>query len=208
MDNDTYFGGLYETMSDRDQRHMSDNFRTFFNAEADSEGFTRGQKSFFVLGETAMDDCHCAYACLVRGGYHAVLVEGRTILRRLDSKWIPRWGEDDDKLLERAEVMIIPDPFDPEFLQSITSENKGDLVWFIRDAIHNGVVIVIPTNNIDFDIDALGDAFGSFVETNFEVVQHGAASKNTRKSTSNKSEHSRDAATSGGSAKRKRKKPT
>lgn len=207
MHEETHFGGIYDMVTDRDQKHMSDKFATFFNSEVDAGGFTRGEKSFFVVGPDAYEDCLYAFACLVRGGYKAIHVEPRTILRRLDSKWIPRWGDEDDKLLERAEVMIIHDPFDPEFLQSITSENKGDLVWFIRDAIHNGVVVVLPTNNKDIDLSTLGEAFGEFVEANFEVINVPQAD-DKRNTSSDECKHSGDAATSSGSAKRKRKKPS
>lgn len=187
MNEETYFGGLYAAVHDQDQRNMSPDFAKFFNEEADSEGFTRGKKSFFVVSDTSDADCRAAYACLVRGGYNVVSLSARAIVRRLDAKWIPRWTEDDDKLLEAAEVVILHEVFDPDFMQSIVSGQAGDLVWFIRDAIHNGVVIIIPSKS-DIDLNMYGEAFGEFVETNFEAY-NGAATTDTRNTPSDKSEH-------------------
>lgn len=206
MSDESYFGGLYATISDKDQRHMSAPFREFFNQEADAGGFTRGEKSFFVVGPSSTDDCRYAFACLIRGGFNAVYAEPRTILRRLDNKWIPRWIDEDDKRLETAETLIIPDPFDPELLQSIANTHHGDIAWFIRDAIHNGSVVVIPTINTDIDLNAFGESFGSFVEKNFEVFEYGAASKDKREQVSDKSKHGRDATTGCDSKQRFRKK--
>lgn len=203
MNEETYFGGLYAAVHDQDQRNMSSDFAKFFNEEADSEGFTRGKKSFFVVGDNADSDCRAAYACLVRGGYNVVSVPSRSIVRRLDSKWIPRWGDEDDKLLEAAEVIILHEAFDTDFMQSITSTQAGDLVWFIRDAIHNGVVVIIPSKS-DIDLNMYGEAFGEFVETNFEAY-NGAASTDTRNTPSDKSKHGGDAASSKYRPKRKRK---
>ena len=207
MNDETYFGGLFASVHDQDQKSMDPDFAKFFNEEVDSEGFTRGKTSFFVISDTADTDCRAAYACFVRGGYPVVSLSARTIVRRLDGKWIPRWTEDDDKALERAEVLILYDIFDPDFMQSIASEQAGDLVWFIKDAIHNGIVIIIPTTGGDLDLSVYGETFGEFVETNFEAY-NGATTTDKRKPSNNKPKHSGDATTVKRGRKHKRKTPS
>lgn len=169
--NESYTASLYETVLDRDQKAMTDSYREFFNSEVERGGFTRHQKSFFVMGPKAYDDCLASFACLMRGKYATVMVDPVTIVRRLDSKWIPRWTAEDDVLLENAETIIIPDMFDADVVADMAHGQKGDLVWFVKDAIRNGVVIVAPTVT-DADLDILGESFGAFIEQNFEVVKN------------------------------------
>lgn len=195
-----YFNNLYKALSDKDQRHMSEDFRSLFTEEVETDGFTRGAKSFLVTGPGGTENCKYAYACLTRGNYPAAYLEPMTIIRRLDSKWIPSWEAEDDAVLETAETLILVDPFDPEFLQSITAEQKGTLVWFVKDAINNGVVVVIPTNK-SADLNSLGENFGALIEQNFEVF-HGTQApareqftETKQKSATSQRKHGGDAAT-------------
>lgn len=167
----TYFGAILEPLRKLDARHMSAEFRELFNKEADSDGFTRGSKSFVVDGPTALDDCRAAYASFNRGQYSVAYIDPRTIIRRLDSKWIPRWTPADDLTLEDAEILILVNLFDDEAtIDTLEPSQKADLVWFLKEAITTGVVLIIPITNKNADLDLLGEEFGTFIEKNFEVV--------------------------------------
>lgn len=205
MELETFFDKQAYHVVGCDQRDMSEPFSKFFDAEVDDGGFVRGGKSFFVVGDSADRDCHIAYACLLRGRYPVIYADGRTLIRRLDGDWIPRWTDDDDHALENAEVIIIPDPFNEDFTLTLTNYQRGSLIWFIEEAIRNGVVVVIPTNDKDTNLNSMGERFGNFIEENFEVI-HGTASTDQRKSSRNKSEHDRDAASIKRDRGRKREK--
>jgi len=198
--NDSYLLSLYENLSDRDQKAMTDSYKKFFEDEVEGGGFLRHQKSFCVTGPKAYEDCLATFACLIRGKYDAALLDPVTIVRRLDSKWIPRWTEADDAYLEKAETIIIPDLFDADVINDMTPSQKGDLVWFVKDAIRNGVVIIAPTAT-DADLDILGESFGAFIEQNFEVVQNAKQARS-------KSQHGGNEAAIKRSAKGKRKNPS
>lgn len=184
---ETYTYSLFERVSDRDQRHMTPDFKKEFDTEADEGGFTRGKRSFFVSSENADMDCLYAFACLVRGGYPVMYLDPVTIIRRLDSKWIPRWTEEDDNIMNEAEVIIIPGLLDDDIAGDMTPSQKGDLVWFVKDAIRNGVVIVAPTE-VEASTDVYGDSFDKFIEQNFEVVSYAAQEPTGKQSQHNRHE--------------------
>lgn len=204
---ETYTQSLYTNLADLDQQAMTSVFREVFNAEADSEGFTRGSKSFIVTGPMAKVDCTAAFACLMRGQYSTAMLSVKTITRRLDSKWIPRWTVEDDGTVANAETMILPDVFDEDTIARLTPSELGDLVWFLQDSIANGVVLIIPMQNHEADLNLLGEEFGQFMEEHFEVVHGPSPDTQSQKSRRN-SKHGGDETTSKRPRKHKRKNPT
>jgi hypothetical protein len=196
-----YQASLFAPLSDKDQQHMTGDFKEQFEAEVEAGGFCRGQKSFVVTSHDATHNIQVAFACLTRGKYPAVLLDPVTIVRRLDSKWIPRWAAVDDEMVEGAEVILIPDLFNRDTVAYLTDPQKGDLVWFVKDAINNGVVVVVSAK-LDDDLNELGEGFGEFVEQHFEVI-HVAQTDTT-----GKQQHGRHEASGKRSKKRKRHRST
>lgn len=201
---DGHFNHLYQTWQNIDQKNMSDAFRMTFNDEADAGGFTRGSKNLIVVGPNANYDCYCAFACLNRGEYHVALMDVRTIIRRLDSKWIPRWTPDDDAILDRAECLIVIGLFNPETIEAMTPSEIADLTWFLTDCINNGVMLLVPTNNQEADANVLGDTFGELLEQNTEV-DNGTATKTFNNKTGGNKQHGGDETAGKRRGKHKRK---
>lgn len=189
----THFQHLYSMWNGHDQKSMSESFRVMFNEEADTGGFTRGSKSLIVVGPEATRDCYYAFACLMRGEYHVALLDVRTITRRLDSKWIPRWTQDDDAILENAECMIVTGLFNPDIVESMSPSEIADLTWFLTDCINNGVMLLAPTENKNADLNILGETFGELLEKNTEV-DNGAATKTNSINKSGNKQHGGDEA--------------
>ncbi len=196
----SYFSRLFDALKALDQKAMTVEFKTIFDDETNGDGLKRGGKSFVVSGGAADSDCQAAFACLHRGNENPALVSARHITRRLDSKWLPRWTEDDDTTLENAETLIITDMFSKNQADSLGDAAQADLVWFIKDSITNGVVVILSIPDTDADLDLYGADFGEFVEKHFEVV-------NVPNSTSSrsKSKHSGNEAASINRSTRKRK---
>lgn len=164
---------LYVNWSDRiDQKHMSKDYAKLFNEEVEGDGFKRGARSFITTGFWANNNGEATYTCLIRGGYNAAYVDAYTLARRMDGQWVPGWTDDDDNKMTYAETVIITELFSSELLDAMSPKNKLDLIWFIVRCIEQDRVVVL-TMPIDTDLNILGEAFGDFIEKNFEVFQDG-----------------------------------
>lgn len=186
---ETYFKNLYMPLARVDQKAMTLTFRKVFNSTVDDGGFTRGGTSFVITGPMAVCDAKSAFACLMRGNYAVGMLDARTITRRLDSKWIPRWTDADDTAVRDAECLIILDLFNADLIERMTPSEMADLVWFIQDSIANGCVIIAPVSE-DVDLDALGTEFGQYIEQKFEVV-HGPSPDTSAKTNATKKRNSK-----------------
>lgn len=168
---ETYTYSLYETVSKQDQRNMTVQYRDFFNAAVEHDQFKRHGRSFIVVGKHSDQNVRATFACLMRGGYGVLYLDPVTIVRRLDNKWIPRWTDEDDAAMEAAECYIVPNLLDPDTVNNLTDSQKGDLVWFLKDAIRNGIALVLTARSQNADLDILGESFGSFMEQHVEGAQ-------------------------------------
>jgi hypothetical protein len=200
----TYFQWLYDAVGKLDQKSMSEGFADAFNTEVDGGGYTRGAASQLAIGPYATKDIRCAFSCLMRGGYNVVKMDVRLITRRLDSKWIPRWTDDDDKCVSNAEVIVLDGLFNGELAEAMTPSERADFVWFIKDAIENGVVILAATEDTDADLNLFSDELGEILENIFEVANGPQTDTAQNKRTRSNVKHSGNETPSKRSGKHKR----
>lgn len=171
-----------EAFIKKDQRHMTVGFRDAFDNEVDeNDGFMKGGKSFLTQFPEDRDNCEIAVCCLVRGNYAVYRTTPHEIVRRLDSKPVYSMDLLDEQFAE-AECYFIFDLLEPDVVNTLSEEEKGRLVWFVKEAITGGAVIVIPAPNQNADLNILGENFGEFVEQNFEVF-HGKTAKKRKRTT-------------------------
>lgn len=165
-----------EAFMKKDQRHMTKGFREAFDSEVDvNDGFMKGGKSFLTQFPEDRDNCEIAVCCLARGNYAVYRTTPHEIVRRMDNKKVYSPDLLDEQYVE-AECYFIFDLLEPEVVNTLSEEEKGSLVWFIKEAITGGAVVVIPAPNQNADLNVLGESFGEFIEQTFEVF-HGKASK-------------------------------
>lgn len=159
----------------KDQRHMTTHFASTFNEEVKADGFMGGAGSYIIAGDRATIDCNIAVSCLVRGNYAVYRTTPFEIVRRLDGRAasLPFYTFDAERLdsqWQSADCYFIFDMFDPDTSAGLTDGEKATLVWFVKQAITGGNVIIIPVSDTDADLNLYGAAFGQFIEQSLEVI--------------------------------------
>lgn len=161
---------------DKDTRDMTKDFAGVFTDEVETEnGFTHGGKSYIVAGNQAVWDCEIAVASLLRGDYATYRATPMEVVRRLRGVDNPlaTFSELHAHLRdcwESAECFFIFDFFDDEAAEARDQQDNELLVWFIRQAVTSGNVVVLPTKGRDVDLNLYGVHFGAFIEQSFEVI--------------------------------------
>ena len=145
-----------------------------FDAEVKAGNFLIGGKSLLLAGEGAEIASQQWVACLNRVDMPAYRTTPMEIVRRLEGKVIPR--DDPQRLeeFERAETVVVFDFFEPSDL------DRDLLQWFFKEALRDGIVVVLVTENHDPDLDCHGENIGQFIEDNFEGILHVAQAATTK----------------------------
>jgi len=139
-----------------------------FTSEVAANNFIIGGKCLLLLGPNAETAAQQWVACLNRISMPAYRTTAMEIVRRLEGKVIPRDDPQRVEEFERAETLFVFDFFVP-------SELDNDLLyWFIREALRDGIVLVLVSEDDDADLDCHGANIGRLVEKHFEVIKHGS----------------------------------
>lgn len=205
-----YIHNLYAGWAERiDQKYMSSEYADMFNAEVEADGFKRGARSFITTGPYANNNGIGTFACLVRGGYSCAYLDAYTLARRLSDEWVPGWTDADDDLIAQADTVVITELFGEELAEAMTPKHKLDITWFIVRCIEQDRVVVL-TMPTDTDLNILGEAFGDFIERNFEVFSDGETTEAAQqeKKHSGSGKHGGDAVARKRAGTKKRKRPS
>jgi hypothetical protein len=157
---------------------LEDHEREPLQREIEAGNFLKGGQSLLLFGEdtNVLAEKWCAALSIAFPAYRTT---PREIIRRIKGKKIIRDSEERAAMFEAAECLTILDFFTTESLMT-----KGDtslFVWFLKEAIRDGIVLIIPATEED-DLNFHGEEIGTVIETNLEVVNHGAKPKTKKRS--------------------------
>lgn len=156
--------------------------------EVEANNFLRGGQSLLLSGEGANNQIGLWASALTVGGFNVYQASVWELERRADDRKV-LWDCDERTAdFDAAEVYLI----NGFFKKSNFAPDRADkeiLTWFIDQAIRDGRIIVIATDNPEADLDVHGPFMGNIIKNKFEAITNGKTSKTKPRNPSSKRKH-------------------
>jgi hypothetical protein len=150
-------------------------WRQHLTTEVGGNNFLRGGQSLLLIGEGAEQQIGLWSSALTIGGFNVYQTNIWELERRAMDLRVLWDCEDRAKDFEEAEVYLIH-----AFFKKTPRTDQVDrevLTWAIDQALRDGRIVVIASDNPKADMDVHGPFLGNIIQNKFEALKNGKASK-------------------------------